>query len=191
MNRIVFVYNHIGNQTALVMKKNKTLLLLLTLGISLVACNDKNEEVMGYAPIYPDDQQTTAIQLLAPQPILKAGKIYVLGHTLYQVEQDAGIHVLDITNSAEPKKLGFIPVAGAQEISIKDQLLYTNHYNDLLVLDISSLEDIKILNRVPNTFKLQNGLLPPERGYFDCPDPEKGSVIGWEKKLLHNPHCHY
>lgn len=174
------------------MKKITTLLWLLAIGISLGACTNKQDkEVMGYAPLYLDEQHIPVFHILPPQPIVKAGKIYIQGNRLFQLEQGTGIHVLDISQSVDPKALGFIPIGGAQEISIKDQFLYTNQYNDLLVIDISNLDDIKTLTRLPNSFKLQEGSLPPEPGYFDCVDPKKGSVIGWEKKLLHNPRCHY
>ncbi len=163
-----------------------------TLLLAFASCNDRqNQEVMGYAPVYHTDSARSKVSTIAPQPIVEAGKIYVRENTLFQVENGQGIHVLDISQPDQPEKLAFIVVEGAQELSIIDNILYTNSYNDLLVIDISDLHQAVLLNRVANTFKLQQHDRPPESGYFECPDPEKGTVIGWQKKMLQSPRCKY
>ena len=177
------------------MTKYSTFLLsLLAAVIVFASCNGDNDtpkEVMGYAPIYQSDSSITEIRSEDPQPILEGGKIYVRNKELYQVEKGSGIHVLDITDPANPVKKAFIRIAGAQEVSIKENLLYANNYNDLVVINISDIKHVQLVNRMKDVFHITGGNVPPEKGYFECVDPGKGSVIGWQKKNLYSPKCKF
>ncbi|HRN46886.1 MAG TPA: hypothetical protein PK110_01360 [Niabella sp.] len=158
----------------------------------LASCwNTKKEEVLGYAPIYGDSTQLKKIELSTPKPYETAGKIYVYGNTLYQVETGKGIHITDISNPLVPVKTGFISVMGAQEIAVKDNAIYTNNMKDLVILRISG-NTVTLTKRLPGSFKnLFDHRRPPERGRFECPNPTKGIVIGWQKKTIINPNCSY
>jgi hypothetical protein len=173
----------------------KRLVYLLTAGTILLSSCSKDDgppsEVIGYAPMYQTDQLIKEIKSIDPQPIINGGKIYVLNNNLYQVEADKGIHVLDIHYPEHPVKLAFIQIAGAQELSIKGGLLYSNNYNDLVVIDIANINKIKVVKRMENVFHLMGKSVPPEKGYFECIDPDKGSIIGWQKKMLYSPKCKY
>jgi hypothetical protein len=132
----------------------------------------------GWAPIYAKTEDANAIQSVEPVPIENGGKIYVKGN-----------HVIDISQPNHPKKLRFISIAGAQEMAIKDNMLYTNNLNDLVVVDISNVSDVKVQDRLPDVFHIIDGQKPPLSGYFICPDPSKGEVIGWEQKTIYHPEC--
>ena len=166
-----------------------SLMLLVTLG----SCNrnDTPKEVEGWAPIYQSSGQTMDIKSTGPLPVATAGKIYVRGNVLFQVEPLMGIHLFDITDAEHPFNYSFIQIPGAQEISIKQNMLYSNNYNDLVIIDISDLENVKLVKRLENSFNLENLDLPPMSGYFECVDPSKGKVIGWEKKTLISPKCKF
>lgn len=166
----------------------------LAAAIFLASCkggSDTPNQIIGYAPIYQSDSSIMEIRSDGPQPILEGGKIYILDQSLYQVEKGSGIHVLDITDPAHPVKKAFIHIAGAQEISIKGTLLYSNNYNDLVVVDITNINRVQLVKRMKDMFHITGGNIPPERGYFECVDPEKGSIIGWQKKTLYSPKCKY
>ncbi len=143
----------------------------------------------GWVPIYYNDGLPTDIKAGKPVPIEKGGKIYVKGDILYQVETGRGIHVTDVSNPANPVRTAFINVAGAQEIAIKDNMLYTNNLNDFVVLDISNISAVKAVTRLKNAFHLFNPSYPPGGGYFECVDPAKGEVIGWEPQTIDSPKC--
>ncbi|MBX3238334.1 MAG: hypothetical protein KIT80_06075 [Chitinophagaceae bacterium] len=149
------------------------------------------KEVEGYVPLYEEKINTPVIAFQDARPIENAGKIYTKGNLLYQVDNGKGIHVISISNPAQPEKLGFIPVAGAQEISILHNNLYTNNGNDLIVIDITATRDPEVVSKIGNAFSLVNHDLPPERGYFECADPSKGIVKGWTKKIIQSPKCKY
>lgn len=159
----------------------------------LTSCWRQREEVLGYAPIYGDATELNTITVNPPKEYENGGKIYVQGTILYQVETGKGIHFTDISTPATPKKLGFIKVAGCQEIAVKNDYIYTNNFQNLVILQ-HSITSVALIKRVPGSFQnFKNMSLgrPPERGLFECPDPKKGTVVGWQKKTLINPKCSY
>lgn len=143
----------------------------------------------GWAPVYATEEVASTIESVDPKTIEKGGKIYVKGHMLYQVEVGKGIHVIDIQDPANPQKVKFIQVTGASEVSILDNNLYTNNVNDLVVLDITDINNVKVANRMKGVFHLVDPALPPTAGYFECVDASKGVVVGWEPKTIQNPVC--
>ncbi len=149
------------------------------------------KETVGYVPVYAEKAKPSSISFQQPRAIENAGKIYVKDHLLYQVDNGKGIHVFSIANPAKPERKGFIPIVGAQEISILNNSLYTNTYNDLLVLNISSPENITVTKYIENAFNLVSTVIPPESGYFECVDPSKGIVAGWTKKKIYSPKCKF
>lgn len=149
------------------------------------------KETEGYVPVYAEKAKPSSISLQQPIAIENAGKIYVKDNVLYQVENGKGIHVISIADPAKPVRKGFIPIAGAQEISILDHYLYTNTFNDLLVIDISAPENLTVTKTIENAFTLTSSIIPPESGYFECVDPSKGVVVGWTKKKIFSPKCKY
>lgn len=175
------------------MKIKITILSLLMILVVLASCNRNNtpKEVEGWSPIYQIAAQTLDIESTDPQPVAVAGKIYVKENILFQVEPLLGIHLFDITDPEHPFNYSFIKLPGAQEISIKGNLLYSNNYNDLVILNIIDKENVKLLKRVANAFNLEDLDTPPISGYFECVDPEKGKVVGWERKVLHSPQCRF
>lgn len=146
------------------------------------------KNVDGWAPIYASTDSIQKIETVAARSIEDGGKIYIKDKILYQVENGRGIHVIDYSDPAAPQKLGFIRCFGAQELSIRNEHLYTNNVNDLVVLDISNLNDVKVVGRKENMLSIVS-TAPPESGYFDCPDNSKGKIVGWERKLLQSPRC--
>lgn len=162
--------------------------------ITLAACNPTNEnaniKVMAYVPVYASPQTSKLISSEPVRTTTNAGKIYAYGNYLFQVEQNEGIHVIDNSNPQQAKKIGFIKIPGASELAIKANYLYTNNINDLVVLDISNIASPQVVNRVADAFPPVDQSYPPaSRGYFECPDASKGTVIGWEEKLIDNPKC--
>lgn len=159
-------------------------------GILTSCWKNENREIMGFAPVYGAEAELQSVTLAAPQAVENGGKIYVEGNILFQVESGRGIHVTDISAPATPQKKAFIKVAGSQEVAVKNGLIYTNNLNDLVILEYAG-NTIKVVKRIPAFKNMGLSVLPPERGYFECPDKNKGVITGWQKKLLTNPKCEY
>lgn len=166
-------------------------LLFAPLLLFISSCQPNNgypTSVDGWAPIYASTDSVRKIEGVAPRAIEDGGKIYIKDGRLYQVENGQGIHVIDISDPSNPQKLKFIRCFGAQELSIMDDKLYTNNVNDLVVIDITNINNVQLAGRKENLVKLVT-TAPPGEGYFECPDESKGIIVGWEQKLLNNPRC--
>lgn len=174
-------------------KKTIPVVIVLSMMILFGACDsdDAPKEVQGWVPVYESELSDAEIKSMDPRTIANGGKIYVMNTRLYQVEDGAGIHIVDLTEPATPRKIAFITIEGAHEISIKGQYLYSNNYDDLVVIDISDINDVRLVKRMKNMFQFTNSSLPPERGYFECVDPAKGTVIDWKKTTIYSPKCKY
>lgn len=141
-------------------------------------------------PQYSTDPVFRTIRALPPRPIVNAGKIYAYNNMLFQVEQDSGIHIINISNPASPVRLGFISSLLCKELSIKNNVLYTNNIADLVGIDISNLSLVRETSRVPNAFPDLALQYPAQKGvYFVCPDSKLGVVTGWKMEKVKNPQC--
>lgn len=145
------------------------------------------EKIEGYRPVYatPGEQ---SILFIDPQPLVNPGKIYSIGNYLLINEKLHGIHVFNNSNPANPVALGFLQMAGNTEMAIRGHVLYADHLTDLVALDVEDWHDIKELSRLRQEHWDQT--VPPGQGrYFECIDPDRGVVIGWELTTLHYPKC--
>lgn len=174
-------------------------LILLSVSILVFSCDRTvgSKPVMreAWVPIY--SQNNTAIKVITgttPRPTVKAGKIYTTGSLLYQVEEDSGIHVINYANPTSPQKLGFIRSFLCKEVTVKNGLIYTNNFSDLVVIDASNMASVREVARTPDVFPDLALQYPPKPNnssqvYFECPDPKKGIVVGWELKTIDNAKC--
>jgi len=144
-------------------------------------------QVEGYKPVYAASDQTP-VAFVDPQPLTRPGKVYVVGKYLLINEKYQGIHVVDNTDPAHPKPLGFLRLAGNTELAVRNGVLYADHLTDLVALDVSDWTNIRELSRIKQDQWSQK--VPPREGrYFECPDSAQGIVIGWEMATLNNPNC--
>lgn len=123
-------------------------------------------------------------QIIPPQPIEKSGKLYAYGNYIFVNEPYKGIHIIDNSNPKVPLKTGFIKIPGNMDVSIKDNYLYADSLQDLIVMDISNLTDIKQVGRLENV--LQDNLAWPfEAEIVDTSEwnSESEILIGWEVVL--------
>jgi len=164
--------------------------------IALASCESRPDngdqfQTRGYVPIYASAQSVATISNEAIKPTVHAGKIYAYGNYLFQVEQNEGIHIIDNTNPREPHKISFIKIPACSELAIRANFLYTNNLDDLVVFDLNNINSPQPVNRVKGAFPQLRENYPPFSGvYFECPDPSKGIVVGWEEKILQSPRCH-
>jgi hypothetical protein len=143
-------------------------------------------QVQGYRPVYASDTEKT-ITFSSARSVQKPGKIYIYGNYLLVNEREKGIHFFNNADPTAPEPIGFLSVEGNVDMAIKGNVLYVDHLSSMVALNIADLNDIKELSR----FRTWINNLPPDEGrYFECIDPEKGEVIGWELVTLNNPKCY-
>ncbi len=145
----------------------------------------------GYRPVYAvTNAPLPTIATLPPQPLQKPGKIYVRGGYLLINEQNRGLHVIDNRDPAKPVALGFIDIPGNYDMALKDTTLYVNSGVDLLALNISDPTHIRLAKRLGNVLPAVDAFPAATRVWFECADPAKGILIGWEPAQLNDPKCY-
>ena len=142
-----------------------------------------------YRPVYAPYADVRTVQTLSPQPLKNVGKIYVKDNYLFINEVGRGIHIMDNRDPAKPVQLAFVSILGNQELAVKDSILYADNVTDLVALNIADPRNVRVVKRVENAFDYSSYPLATNVR-FECPDPEKGAIIRWEKVALENPQCY-
>jgi len=171
------------------MKKGMSVTALICTLLLAASCGkEKNDEVVqGYKPIYASQDDLTKVDVRADEPLQNPGRIYVYEDYLLVNDQAKGIHIYDNSNQNNPQHLSFIAIPGNMDFSVSGGTLYADNVTDMLIVDITNPAAPAYKSRISNVFPVQQ--FPDEFGAFECVDPSKGFVIGWEKTELTNPKC--
>jgi len=142
-------------------------------------------KVWGYKPVYGTETEAKNISYSSgARPVISGGNIYAYQNYIFQMEPGTGIHVIDNSTPSAAVRIGFITVNGCSQISIKDGKIYTNSYDDLVVLNFSNLNNIEETSRLKGVFTEYRYASPiaqpPATGYYECPAFNK-FVTGWTR----------
>lgn len=181
------------------MKKNHFLILSLFL-LSFIACNDSDDSLLGYNEYVIATPLTTnlitfkeeAVEVTDPVDIVQSGKIYAYKDYIFVNDLGRGVHVLDNTNPESPQKIIFIKLEGNQDISIKNDRLYADSYGDLVVMDISDINNIGNVKRLENAIYQEFWCTvgfdvewPTADAYdYGDLDASREAIVGWETKKV-------
>lgn len=150
------------------MKILNTFILISLIGLFATSCTkDKCRQEVTYTkydPVYSTYEEIRAeIQSEAPRDLENPGKIYFYQNHIFINEFLKGIHIIDNTNPENPTPVSFIPVLGNIDMAIKNDQLIVDNYTDLVTLDISDLNQVRLLNREEDVFWLngsdENGVI--------------------------------
>jgi LVIVD repeat len=167
--------------------KKTHLFLLFFAGAVMISCNDKQELVDGWKPVYSSESSTSEVAIKASEPLENPGRIYTYENLLLVNDQAKGIHIYDNTVKSNPTELSFIGIEGNMDFSVKANKIYADNITDMVIIDISNPSSPVYSNRLEDVFPIQQ--FPDEFGAFECVDASKGNVVGWEKAKLENPKC--
>lgn len=124
--------------------------------IVLSGCKDSCETQHTYTffePVYITlNEVRSGFQVTDPQPITNLGKIYLYGSTMLVNEVGEGVHIINNADPGNPIILKFIKIPGNFDIAVKDNVLFADSYIDLLSIDISDIDQIKLIHREENAF---------------------------------------
>jgi hypothetical protein len=164
---------------------------LLFACISLFSCKKEDYESYngsGKRPIYIPLAELKNIGNLPPQPIEASGTIFLRDTMFFMLESGKGIHVFNIKDSLNSKKLTFWKIPAITDFYVSTKLLYAAAWKDLVVVDIENIYEIKALSRNEGAF--DPILYPPlHNGRFECVDESKGAIIGWETAFIKDALC--
>jgi hypothetical protein len=132
------------------------LLPLFGLVMLLWSCTDNCDRQISYTyfkPVYLNTEEIrSSFAFTEPEEINYPGKIYLLGKYLFVNEISQGIHIIDNTDAANPVNVGFVNIPGNHDMAARGNILYADSYVDLLAIDISNIEDIRIVKRMEGVF---------------------------------------
>ncbi len=164
------------------MKKFKyTTIAFLLLMITAWGCKDEfTESYTANIPVYMSYEDLRSSVKYAPSQTLEnPGKIYFKDNYIFINEMLKGVHIIDNSNPENPANIGFISIPGNVDIAIKEHTLYADSYIDLVVIDITDIQNPKEVGRKKEVF---NYIIPPyDKNYpIAKVDKEKGVVTGWK-----------
>lgn len=160
-------------------------ILLCAIIMSFNACSDKRLQTFtANVPIYiPYEELRTSFSVTGGQDLQKPGKIYYLEPYMYINEYQEGIHVLDLSDPANPINRAFISIPGNVDMAIRNNILYADSYIDLVLIDITDPLNPELNQRIEKLFEY---VIPPYD--YDYPlaeiDQEKGVIKGYEIKEI-------
>ena len=135
--------------------KTKQLFLIAITFIFMISCN-KNDEFetvnVAKAEFMSLEAFRASVDIIAPTPIIESGKIYAYNNLVLVNDIDNGIHIIDNTNPENPVKVAFIKIKATKDMEIKGNYLYADSLMDLLVFDISDINNIHEVARLKDVF---------------------------------------
>lgn len=164
--------------------------LLLVFGLASISCEEKNqeplEEYLVATPLTLSQEEfRNSVEIVPPQPVKESGKIYAYENFVFVNDSYRGIHVIDNSNPSAPQKRSFIKIPGNVDIAVKDNFLFADSIRDLLVFDISDIDNISLVNRLVDVLN-NNIVWPFEADAIDYEALGNGSdiLVGWELQTL-------
>jgi len=119
-----------------------------------------------------------------PRALCNPGKFYMRGNSFFIVEKYEGIHVYDNSDQTNPVSVGFIPILGCADISMKGNFLYADSSVDLLTIDLTNgVENLTVTSRTEDIFP---EWMPPDERILNVQfqarnRPANTVIVGWEK----------
>ncbi len=165
----------------------KTSLVFLVLAASLSGCKDNTGEKVTYqanVPVYMGfNEFRSSFSITEPREISFPGKIYFKDNFLFVNEIGKGIHVIDNSNPANPRKVGFYDIVGNVDMAIRGNILFADSFIDLVAIDISKIDKPVEISRIENVFPE----IVPEGDHwypYAMVDKSKGVIVEWKVKNI-------
>ncbi|APG60560.1 LVIVD repeat-containing protein [Christiangramia salexigens] len=165
------------------MKKHLYLSLLLVF-IAFSSCEKEPETELSQVA-FPVTQSIAefraSVKIQESRAIKESGKIYSWKDYIFINDKNEGVHIIDNTDAFNPKKLCFIKIPRNHDIAVKDDKLYADSGMDLLVFDISNMNNIKEITRIKDVFPQYYTAAPEGANFVDFQqfDPNQDVIIGY------------
>lgn len=152
--------------------------LLTLVSFVLQGCEDACESEISYTylePVYTSlEDVRSSVTVLPAEPLRTHGKIFYKDNYLFINEPNKGIHVINNSDPSNPINESFINVPGSFDLVIKDNYLYTDSYIDLVIIDISDINNAIEVSRQKDVFNGYNSY-----GFYV--DSNLGVVTDWKE----------
>jgi hypothetical protein len=173
-------------------------LFVLSLFLTM-SCSNKDEtvETVDYTVGKPIKVSITEIRnsiaVEDPQPTTESGKMYQYEDYVFVNEKNEGVHVIKGLEVEHLQKIKFLRIPGNKGISVRDGFLYADSYFDLVVFDISDIDNIQHVSTLENVFPNYFYNYIDGADWFDFAgvDFENEIIIGWELVIETYPAVNY
>lgn len=149
---------------------------------SLSSCKKyKNKEVYANVPVYMSyaDFRSSFEYIDGIKPMAAPGNIFIHNDFIFVSDEDRGIHIVNNSNKSAPYFVGFMNIPGNTQLAVKDDILYANSFVDLLTIDISTISNPQLVNRMYDVFSYSLPAVDDEYPTADI-SKDKGVVIDWK-----------
>jgi hypothetical protein len=130
------------------------------------------------------------VQLEEPRSIKNPGKIYSYQDYLLVSEVQKGLHIIDNSDPRNPIPIYFLKIAGSNDIAIRNDVIYTDQFDNLISISLDSFAEELQKKRLLNAFENYSyyDIAPDSLGaYYECPDPTLGVVVNWVADSIDYP----
>ncbi len=117
--------------------------------------------------VKPIEEFRAMVKISEPRAISEAGKIYTYGDYVFINDDQKGVHIIDNTDHRNPVKIKFLEIPLNTDIAVKDNMLFANSAMDLVVFDLSDMNNIKEEERMKNVFPNHNSRIPANATFVD------------------------
>ncbi|MBN1926013.1 MAG: hypothetical protein JW798_09265, partial [Prolixibacteraceae bacterium] len=151
--------------------------------LALSSCQDESWVTFtANVPVYLSyEDLRSSIKNESTQEVANPGKIYFKDNYIFINEYRKGVHVINNSNPSDPQEVTFLNIPGNVDIAIRGNYLFADSYIDLVVIDISDLQNVQEVDRIENSFEYY---LPEYDTNYELAtvDEKKGVVTAWEIK---------
>ena len=122
-----------------------------------------------------------SVRIQEPRSIQESGKIYAWRDYLFINDKNEGIHIIDNSDPYNPQKIKFLKIPRNMDIAIKGEKLYADNGMDLVVFDISDMNNIRESGRVKDVFPTYYAMAPEGAAYVDLEnfDYQNEVIVGY------------
>ena len=156
---------------------NKSIWVMLVVVLFVAAGCTKDtvtESYTFYRPVYQTKAEVRMhIMADLPTPVAVPGKIVLKDQYIYLNELNKGVHIIDVSNPANPVNRYFIAIPGCVDIAVNGNYLYADCYTDLVTIDIS--------NPATAQLKKVNEAVFPHRYYEGFVADTSAVIVKWER----------
>ena len=136
--------------------KTKIILILMLGCLTFISCINDDAEYITVKVATPEymtlEALRSSVEITSPIPIIESGKIYVYNNLILVNDKNKGIHIIDNSNPENPQKIACIKIKANNDMEIKGDYLYADSLMDLVVFDISDINNIRETTRLKDVF---------------------------------------
>jgi hypothetical protein len=158
--------------------KTLKFLFLLFLGISILSCQKENDTALFAVPVVKKLSDVRAnVKVTSPRLTGANGKVYVTQDYVFYIAQEQGVHIFNNQNPKQPINFLYLDIDGVHDIAVKGNYLFADNYVDLLIFDISNMQNIKLVKTIENTFSYYPAY-PEDAEFYDWETyPKDGEIV--------------